>query len=727
VRPPCPTPRSSLQRALWVAVALLSLCAHAHAEPALEITTSLRGLELGRHMELLEDARGELQIDDVTQPAVAKRFERPSAPVPNFGFSASVYWIRLNVENMDASAHSWLLELAYPQLDDVTLFVPRAGGGFDARRTGDMRPFKQRDVAYRNFVFSLREPPRTARTLYLRVATAGSVTLPLVAWSLTEFLAHQHLDWAALCIFYGVALTMVCYNLCVFVATRQGLYLTYAGYIAAVGAFEFTLVGHTFQYFLPDDPLLAHDLVPAAGALSIGMAVSLCSIYLPPKHAFETLLRCCRYFCLAFAAFSFVIPYAVGIRLYILTSFIVPIIQLLAAFTLVGLRTKQARLFLIGWASVIAGALISALLHAGVLPASFLTLWSVQIGVSIQVVLLASGLADEINTARAELDAVNLELSHKLEALSVTLNRADEENRRAERATRVRDEFVATMSHEFRTPLNPIINIPQGLRAEFVRVRYATCSSCRAVFELEAGERLSRPVECPDCETTGSLSETSAQRFVGSPARARNLLTKIERSGIHLLQVVNGILDFSKLEAGQVRLARQEFLPGSLVRDAAEEMRARALQHGIELVCSIALDLPAVHADAYRIRQVLLQLIENAIRFRAGPGRVTVAVTSKEQAVLFSVEDQGIGIAKENLQSIFASFEQVDKGNTRRYGGTGLGLSIARSLVRMHGGELFVKSEVGVGSTFFFTIPVQADTQTPVPAPTASAVRGGQT
>jgi signal transduction histidine kinase len=726
---PRPTLCSTAALALWVAAALsvVSVCTPARAESALQIATNLRGRELGRHIELLEDPQGTLGIDDVTRPEIARRFEAPAAPVPNFGFTPSVYWIRLRVENASPRARPWLLELAYPQLDEVTLYLPNAEGGFDARQTGDMRPFRQRDIAYRNFVFSLSEPARGARTLYLRVFTTGSVTLPLVAWSLKEFLEHQHLDWAALCIFYGVALTMACYNLCVFVATRQRLYLTYAGYIASVVFYEFTLVGHTFQFFLPNNVALAHDLLPASGAVAFGVAGWLCTTYLPRGHHIETLLRYGRLYCLCLAVLSFIIPYAASIRLLTLAGVCLPAIQLLAAALLVRRRTKQARLFLIGWASVIAGALFSSLQHAGILPASFATIWSLQIGISIQVVLLASGLADEINTAHSELDAVNLDLSHKLDALSTALTRADDANQRAERATRVRDEFVATMSHEFRTPLNPIINIPQGLRAEFQRVRQAACSNCRALFELEAGERLSRPLECPACSSMGSLHEQSVLRFAGNPARARNLLTKIERSGVQLLQVVNGILDFSKLEAGQVRLARERFEPASVVREALDEMAQAAQQAEIELACSFAPDLPPLHADAQRIRQVLVRLLENAIRFRNGPGRVTVAVDAREHAVLFSVEDQGIGISKTHFESIFASFEQVHKGNTRRYGGTGLGLSIARSLVRMHGGELWVESRLGAGSTFFISIPRQAELAAPLAAPAIASVAGGRT
>ncbi len=702
---------------LWGTLAGLSFSSEARAERRLDVAENLEGLELGRHVALLEDRSGTLAIEDVVRPDTSRRFAGSTAAVPNFGFTSSVYWIRLTTENSSDLAQSWLLELAYPLLDDVTLYVPRAEHTFDVRRTGDTHPFRQRDIAYRNFVFSLEEPARATRTYYLRVATTGAMRLPLIARSLKDFLEHQHLDWGGLCIFYGVVLIMACYNACVFAATRQRVYLEYAAYITAVALYQFTLAGHTFQFLLPDNPALVHQLSPATGAAAFAFACSIVSTSLLKGDVFETLIRHCKACCIGLVALSFVFPYTMSIKLLTLVAAVVPMVQVAATIALVRRRAKQARLLLIGWASIVAGVMVSMLQHTGIIPASFLTTWSVHIGISIQVVLLASGLADKINTARAELDAVNLALSHKLAALSSALARADDANQRAERATRVRDEFIATMSHEFRTPLNPIINIPQGLLQEFRSIQHAVCSGCDATFELDADESIANLPSCPDCNAAGTFRQTSTLRFTGSPAQARHLLTKVERSGVHLLQVVNGILDFSTLEAGQLKLVREQFEPTVLVRDILAELYATAQRAEIQLVCSAAPDSLPSYGDAQRIRQVLVRLIENAIRFRNGPGSVTIGVESRDDALRFSVADQGIGLAKQHFDSIFSSFEQVHKGNTRRYGGTGLGLSIARSLVRLHGGEMWVESELGVGSTFFFSIPGRAGAPAPFSLP----------
>jgi signal transduction histidine kinase len=681
--------------------------AAARAERPLDAASHLRGSELGRHMALLEDPGGRLGIEDVSGPGFAARFVDAAQDVPNFGFTGSTYWVRLSVVNASAGARPWLLELAYPLLDDVTIYEPRTGGRFTARQTGDMRPFKQRDLAYRNFVFSLEEAPRSARTLYLRVATTGALTLPLRAWSMKEFVEHQHLDWAALCIFYGVVLVMACYNACVYAVTRQREYLPYAAYIVSVAVLEFTFAGHTFQFLSPDNVWLAHHLSPASFAASLMFACAVVKTYLPSGHTMRNFLRYYEWYCGFLIAASFVVPYSVIIKLLAASALLLSLWGMGAAVALVHARVQGGRIFLIGWGSVMLGSILSALQGAGLLPTHFLINWSVQIGISIQVVLLASALADKINTARAELSAVNEALSRKLDALSAALNVAEQANQEAEQATRAKQEFIATMSHEFRTPLNPIINIPEGLLQEFARHSRAVCATCNSQFELEPGDTISPQSSCPECSTRGSLSELSVAQFEGDAARARRFLAKIGSSGLHLLQVVNGILEFSQMEAGRLALLREHFDVAEVVAEALEEMREPARRRGIQLTSSVSAAQRQLFADRHRLREVLVHLIDNAIKFSSGPGRVTIWVELEGDSLVFSVADEGIGIPSQHHTSIFTSFEQVHKGNTRRFGGTGLGLSNARSLVRMHGGEMWVESVPEQGSIFYFSIPLR--------------------
>jgi signal transduction histidine kinase len=362
---------------------------------------------------------------------------------------------------------------------------------------------------------------------------------------------------------------------------------------------------------------------------------------------------------------------------------------------------------------MIAGALVTSLQSLGVLPHSFVTDWGVQIGASVQLVLVSSALADNLNSARADLGLLHGTLQQKVGQLSLALARAEEATQRAERATQLKDEFMATMSHEFRTPLNPIINIPQQMRREFVEVRQASCVRCASVFELDDGEHLAEQTACPECASLGALEEGRALRFVGDANRTRRFLLKVESSGRHLLQVVNGILEFSKLEAGHRELAREAVSVAALFADVAAPHREQAMQRGLHIECDIAGGDALLQVDGQRIRQVLGNLLDNALKYSEGPGRVTLRGSFSERGYTLSVSDQGIGIERKHFEQIFQSFEQVHKGTTRRFGGTGLGLSIARSIVRMHGADLMVDSELGKGSTFSFELP--AKTTLPIP------------
>jgi two-component system, sensor histidine kinase and response regulator len=191
----------------------------------------------------------------------------------------------------------------------------------------------------------------------------------------------------------------------------------------------------------------------------------------------------------------------------------------------------------------------------------------------------------------------------------------------------------------------------------------------------------------------------------------RDYIETARGSAETLLDILNDILDFSKIEAGKMDLSPSPFSPATLVHEDLRTLELVARNKGLELRRKLVGDIPAVVvADAVRLRQVLLNLVNNAIKFTACgfvEVRLKLVRIERDSALLqFSVSDSGIGMTESQQRVIFEAFRQADGSTTRRYGGTGLGLSISKRLVEMMGGEIWVESQAGEGSTFHFTVRV---------------------
>jgi len=239
------------------------------------------------------------------------------------------------------------------------------------------------------------------------------------------------------------------------------------------------------------------------------------------------------------------------------------------------------------------------------------------------------------------------ELAHKSHQLEV--------------ASQHKSEFLANMSHELRTPLNAIIGFSEVL-----------------------GERM-----------FGELNE-----------KQEEYLKDIHASGQHLLSLINDILDLSKVEAGRMELELTDFNLAAALDKALSLVRERAERHGIALSLTVDERVERVQGDERKIRQVVLNLLSNAIKFTPEEGRIEIRARPVDGSVEVSVTDTGVGIAPEDQEAIFEEFRQVGTAD-RKVEGTGLGLALSRKFIELHRGRIWVRSELGAGSTFTFTIPVR--------------------
>jgi two-component system phosphate regulon sensor histidine kinase PhoR len=201
------------------------------------------------------------------------------------------------------------------------------------------------------------------------------------------------------------------------------------------------------------------------------------------------------------------------------------------------------------------------------------------------------------------------------------------------------------------------------------------------------------------------MVETLEDGAIERPEVARNFLGRIHHDLDRMNSLVNELLELSRLESGQLALKLEPLELEPLAEDIKSRFNVLTNERGIDVVVNFPADLPKVMADEDRLRQVIINLMENALKFTPPGGQVTFCAQQKPgESVEVSVSDTGVGISQEHLPHIFERFYKVDR--SRHAGGTGLGLAIVKQLVEAHGGEVWVKSQEGIGSTFAFTLPV---------------------
>ncbi|HEY7453765.1 MAG TPA: HAMP domain-containing sensor histidine kinase [Thermoleophilaceae bacterium] len=266
------------------------------------------------------------------------------------------------------------------------------------------------------------------------------------------------------------------------------------------------------------------------------------------------------------------------------------------------------------------------------------------------------GLAARLNETSRELARLDAEQRAAADALRSL-------NARLERASQAKSEFLANMSHELRTPLNAILGFTEMVLDELY------------------GE---------------------------VPPELKEPLADIQTNGRHLLRLINDVLDLSKIEAGRMELSVDDYAVEDVVSTVRASLRSLASEKGIDFVAEVEEGLPVARGDSKRITQCLLNLVGNALKFTKH-GRVTVAVERDGPRLRYRVSDTGIGIPADQIEAVFAEFRQVDATTTRDFGGTGLGLSITKKFVELHGGRIWVESEVGKGSTFYFEVPLRVE------------------
>ncbi|TNC85503.1 MAG: hypothetical protein CSH49_17745 [Alcanivorax sp.] len=641
------------QPLLFLTLMLASALAGAVSNFAPIPTAEVNNLPLGRHLRMLEDPSGTLLVEDVRSTDFDRQFEPLFVETPYLGRTHSVFWFRFDLDFTEGNS-DMILELGYPHLKHITLYRFAENTLLDQQMSGYGDPLTSKLHCSRPCFLIPQSHDR--QTLYLRVNSDSPLFVPMHLRTPNSQLKSERVMMALSSLFYGAFLVMGLFNLFLYFSTRKSSYLYYVAYITSLGLWTLSHDGLLREMlFMGNEFLASYRIHFILTLFSVCMGAIFCQKFLNTRDNMP----------LHHKAFSFLILIGgIDILLILLTGklmlpnsanllTIIFCFAGLSAGTLGLMRgLKTARFFLTAWISVIIGSACWVLTISGVFPLNKITLFSVHMGALVETILLGLALGDRINVLQAERIQVEQEAKHRLE----------ETNAKLAASNRFKDEFLSTISHELRTPMNGIFG----------------------AYEL---------LEHTDLNT-----------------EQVKYLSTISRSSRDMMGMVENILTYTQLESGIAKPNEYPFRIKECLQEIAMHYRGRASMQDLDFDFKLDNKIPMTLAgDEDKLRLLLDHLLDNAFKF-TDQGFIRFEVTYLQsgddelEKLQFVIRDSGCGVPESLQSDIFNSFKQADGSLTRRKGGLGIGLALCQKIVTLLQGKLEFRSVVNEGTQVVLTL-----------------------
>lgn len=610
-------------------------------------------VDINQSIEYWVDDRGDTSLEHVRDAVVDWQPSQNNGM--NFGFLRTPVWLRFQLTNQDPAPVRRYLVVEGPVVDSLEFFFRSNRRDIPEQHIGNALPYPDRLVDSRYFIVPLEFEPGESISVLVRVRENGSMQVPFVLWEPDAYYQDYQYQQTRYAVYFGVLLCLILYNLCLLISVRTDAYFYYVCYIVSVLVLQASQTGFGSQFIWPNHPEISDFSV----GFSINMMMMAGGLFTHRTLALKrgTLAYGIVVAMILISLVMMVLAPLISMALHLQLSAINAMISA-GAFWIAGVSrwhsSDVAKVYTLAWGTLLLGAITYGATKLGFLPLNAFTDNVFLIGSAVEGVLLSFSLAARIREITDHHQGLmRVRLENEMEQLKLRNLAAT-----ASAASEAKSEFIATMSHEIRTPINGILGATELL------------------------------------EDTG-LDDTQGE-----------YLQIVRHSGSALLDLINNVLDYSRLDAGKLDIEQASYSVSALVGSLEAMFRPHKQASGVDLVIGVSRGLPQnLTGDMVRIRQVLINLLGNAFKFTS-EGKIDVRITREAGRVRFEVADTGIGIDRDVLGDLFERFHQVDRSTTRKFGGTGLGLWICKRLVDLMGGEIGVSSEKGEGTTVWFRVPL---------------------
>lgn len=686
----------ALWRICWMCLLLLGGAIQA---APLALDARQQAVELSPHLAWYETTSPDLSVQAIARDLAQGRFHPPQGRVPNFGFSSSSYWFHVALHNTGASASEWLLESGYPTLDYVDVYLLHANGRIDHMAGGDRVPFSTREIPHPHQLFRLALAPDERVDVLLRVSSQGPIQVPLTLWQPEAFwLDSANID-AGQWMFFGTLLTMLFYYLVIYFSVwDRGFFY----YVLCVGCYfiqNFSIQGYAFQYFWPDSPWWANQVVPISSSLGLAAIIQFSCHFLSLARwlpRVDRVLRMLMWLAVADACVSLFASYMLVMHIeLILALMTLPLLCFSGIYVFWIAHQRYAQFYMLAWPVLLLGGAVYVLKALGVLPFNPYTNHALELATGLDVLFLAFALAHRLKLLREERERIQREANEQLEER--VRQRTAELNSTLDELACARDIAVNARSiaeaelKDYQSHLEQLID-------DRTRELAATNKELEA-FSYTVSHDLRAPLRAIN-GFASVLVEDHAEQLV---PEARGLVDRIVAASRRMGELIDALLSFHRL--AREDLQREPVDLSTMAIELLEEMRL--LYPGRSIGWQVTPGLSAT-GDRRLIRNVLQNLLGNALKFTGSQplAQIEVGRGRDRQQEAFFVRDNGEGFDAAAAAKLFGAFQRFHRRD--QFDGTGIGLASVQRVIHRHGGEIWAESQPGQGATFWFTLPAAA-------------------